>query len=162
MLTWTALIWVRFFVYTESCIVYLGCIFNRWVFVVISCTLSWCSICWWFRLEVYFWWILKYFPLTWKKVLTNGKYGGNICELPLSGTNESESKRNLKRNEKSSWQMENDVLTYRSSLRARACKEQRLYLVNWITWRRTKNTLDNYELFKFRVKIEFKPTKILE
>ena len=79
-----------------------------------------------------------------------------------SGAKERESKRNLKRNEKSSWQIENDVLVYRSSLRAKACENFTLYLVNWITWRRTKNTLDNYELFKFRVKIEFKPTKILE
>ena len=49
----------------------------------------------------------------------------------------NEHKNSFEKVEKTSWQNEQDVLEYKSSLR------RAMYLVNWITQRRTINTLDN-------------------
>ena len=45
--------------------------------------------------------------------------------------------KSLKKLEKSSWQSSLVVLRYKSSSEPVGKRERRLYLVNWITWRRT-------------------------
>ena len=60
---------------------------------------------------------------------------------------------------KTYWQMKNFVLIYKSSLRTTKTKWTVLYLVNWITQRRTKNTLDNW--FKDCLRIGFLRNRIL-
>ena len=54
-----------------------------------------------------------------------------------SGAKETESKRNLKRNEKSSWQMENDVVRYKSCVMKSESLERNSQLKNFEkTWKK--------------------------
>ena len=55
-----------------------------------------------------------------------------------TGRTARKPRKKPKKDEKTSWQTVFFVVTYSSSQRS-----ERLYLVNWITQRRTRNTLDN-------------------
>ena len=71
--------------------------------------------------------------------MTNGECFGNILER--LGAQGNISRKNLQKQEKSSWQSELIVIEWTSSPPKRV--RAKMYLVNWITQRRTSNTLDN-------------------
>ena len=90
---------------------------------------------------------LKKIEKSWKKFLTNQTGCAKISRLsderrkPGGQSRDEwlrqELEKRFKKSEKSTWQELEVVITYKSSRRAMSLARTSLYLVNWITWRRT-------------------------
>ena len=67
--------------------------------------------------------IEKKFEKKWKKFLTNGKRYANITQLSGDSGSTEKAQINLKKLEKSSWQMKLSVIEWASFLRERQAKD---------------------------------------